>query len=801
MTTLPVQDRAAIHSLLRARAQLIVADPETKAPTGGRGWNRPAAAIRSPSVLDSALDGGWLIGIIPQSIGLVVVDVDRPKDENHEPRYDPEADEFVARYKAAVERVLSPPLVQYPTRGGGFHYLYRARREPVRSPTWAGGDIRGAVGHVVLWNAGAFCSATQIRNAAQPADIDRLVAEFPPPVPVREGGVSGFGWDERNIPDLPDLAEGVGRTNYLCSLTMSLAARGILHEHEDAILDATAGWTSSKMPESAYRQKIRRVIDSAYEKAEKAHPHAVVDPNPVDVPAGGPDGEGGGGGGDGGGSGGGGEAWWDEEGDPDEASGAGAAGGKARVSSVSWAVAVGEPMAYAGDLYSQVVTAGEIDGGAERIRRVDFVSLRDRGAENSVIEAATRRLQLVKGSNARTDLARVWQDTVLPYVDGYLRASEGISWDEAFRLVRDGVSEAGWRLWGVPMPDEGAVSLYGPGGQGKSAVARAVALERAVAAGWRVVHLDTEVSGKESRKRFAGLLAGAETGGWVPCGEDARARVERNLKVRALRGVTPEHVYGLREITRGAALVVIDSVSNIDPGGYGMSDDRSAAALYAMLDALDAQRYLLVGHVTKSAAEGKPGRGDGGKKTQIGSVAWTNRARLALQAEEVKTEDTDASLRLVVSKSNCAARAGSKTPKMTVVYVNDNPGDCVARLEVEPVDDLGIAGTETAAPGPDAAAEEAAARRIEEQRVACFAAWDREAAALQALQPEGGSLPAGDFKRADGTAGKNTNRNRWFMEWAAASDLVDVGRQNGRASYRTRPIPDTDPRPENGGDR
>lgn len=115
--------------------------------------------------------GGGLLGLVPASLGMVVVDVDR------------------GEWSAAEDVMLrlGRPLVVVPSRrDGGLHLWYRASG-PARNGQWlasdgkGGGDIRGGYGYVVLRDPAAVVTAARMHPFARPVDaetlIDRSLAE------------------------------------------------------------------------------------------------------------------------------------------------------------------------------------------------------------------------------------------------------------------------------------------------------------------------------------------------------------------------------------------------------------------------------------------------------------------------------------------------------------------------------------------------------------------------------------------------------------------------------------------------
>ena len=93
---------------------------------------------KAPASLDAALQHKGLVGVVPASLGCVVVDVD-------------EGGEAAAN---AVISKLGQPLAKVPTqREGGWHIWYKCRKaEEIGNRTWQYGDIRGAKGQAILWH-------------------------------------------------------------------------------------------------------------------------------------------------------------------------------------------------------------------------------------------------------------------------------------------------------------------------------------------------------------------------------------------------------------------------------------------------------------------------------------------------------------------------------------------------------------------------------------------------------------------------------------------------------------------------
>ena len=108
---------------------------------------------------------GWLaknadhnnVGMIPGSIGCIVIDIDRPKIKG-KPLPDEEE-------KAIVEK-FEPPLASVMTPSGGRHLFYKTVEESVGNVRWRSGDIRHSTGYVVLYDVETVALTLEKREAA-----------------------------------------------------------------------------------------------------------------------------------------------------------------------------------------------------------------------------------------------------------------------------------------------------------------------------------------------------------------------------------------------------------------------------------------------------------------------------------------------------------------------------------------------------------------------------------------------------------------------------------------------------------
>ena len=118
-------------------------------------WEQPPR----PS-LAAVLSHKGRLGLIPASIGAVVVDVDLPGAE-----------------AVAVEALGEPPLRHPSGKPGRSHLWYRAPAGEVRNRDWRFGQIRGTNGYVILWAPSLVVAARDAfgpESDESPAEIERL---------------------------------------------------------------------------------------------------------------------------------------------------------------------------------------------------------------------------------------------------------------------------------------------------------------------------------------------------------------------------------------------------------------------------------------------------------------------------------------------------------------------------------------------------------------------------------------------------------------------------------------------------
>ena len=154
---------------------------------------------------------GGMVGIIPASVGLLVVDVD------DRPAIGPNIEK---REQAAV-KACGEPLARYVTRGkGGVHLLYRAPEAGYGNKAWRYGELRCSNGYAIPWDVEAWIRAmgeATVATAPDPAKLPPKAGK--PPEPVAENatqsgssGSSGSPGGKATTPaDLAAMGKDEGR--------------------------------------------------------------------------------------------------------------------------------------------------------------------------------------------------------------------------------------------------------------------------------------------------------------------------------------------------------------------------------------------------------------------------------------------------------------------------------------------------------------------------------------------------------------------------------------------------------------
>ena len=148
----------ALATLAEAGAHLVLCGANKRPKV--KAWEK------NPAPLDAVLRHKGLVGVIPASLGCVVVDIDRGGDEARQ----------------AVISLLGRPFAEVPTRrAGGFHLWFKCRDAAKigNGPGWLNGDIRGARGQAILWAPELVTEG--LASVAPVADLTEVdLARLPP---------------------------------------------------------------------------------------------------------------------------------------------------------------------------------------------------------------------------------------------------------------------------------------------------------------------------------------------------------------------------------------------------------------------------------------------------------------------------------------------------------------------------------------------------------------------------------------------------------------------------------------------
>ena len=152
--------RNPYRKLLDNEAHFVICYPDKKAQRPS--WQERAATVEE---VRFHVDHGGMVGIMPASVGLLVVDVD------DRPATGPNIEK---RERAAVE-ACGEPLARYVTHGkGGVHLLYRAPESGYGNKAWAYGELRCSNGYAIPWDIEAWVRAMGEASAMDAPDPAKL---------------------------------------------------------------------------------------------------------------------------------------------------------------------------------------------------------------------------------------------------------------------------------------------------------------------------------------------------------------------------------------------------------------------------------------------------------------------------------------------------------------------------------------------------------------------------------------------------------------------------------------------------
>ena len=148
----------ALEALAARGAHFVLCGPSKKALS--QGWQKHRPDLEA--VIAHVTRGG-LVGVIPSSVGCVVVDVDVGAAAGCE----------------AVKKILGPPVASTRTKRIGGHHLWFRSTGAENNRKWslaAGrGDVRGGRGYAVLWHPAQVAAGLEANyDSAEPVDLSLL---------------------------------------------------------------------------------------------------------------------------------------------------------------------------------------------------------------------------------------------------------------------------------------------------------------------------------------------------------------------------------------------------------------------------------------------------------------------------------------------------------------------------------------------------------------------------------------------------------------------------------------------------
>ena len=212
-----------------------------------------------PSLQEVLNRGPKGVGLVPASVGIVVVDVDaslaQPRDRPND-----KINRTVARVASVIE-TLGRSLATATSPSGGAHLHYKGTGQE-GNIKWSFGDIRGTKGHVVLYDPAATLKAAQLvqRDASlEPVDVSLL---------RRIAGAKKKKQktpEPRQTPDvLQGMSEGDGRNNYL--------NEGVFVDARDGQLtpERKTEWRNAALASGLSLSEVDATLRSATEAGDQA---------------------------------------------------------------------------------------------------------------------------------------------------------------------------------------------------------------------------------------------------------------------------------------------------------------------------------------------------------------------------------------------------------------------------------------------------------------------------------------------------------------------------------------------------
>ena len=167
-----------------------------KAVPAAKGWNEKRPSWEAVA---SRIDGGGSVGLIPASVGLIVVDVDTDHQWG------------AAQLAEHVRERIGAPICEVGTRSGGLHMYYRAPEgAKIGNITWrvdgvGGGEIRHAAGFVRLYETAAVAAALENLPDYAPVEVTSWPFSDGKSAGCSDGSVSARRENGCLRPDVGDL--------------------------------------------------------------------------------------------------------------------------------------------------------------------------------------------------------------------------------------------------------------------------------------------------------------------------------------------------------------------------------------------------------------------------------------------------------------------------------------------------------------------------------------------------------------------------------------------------------------------
>ena len=153
----------------------------------GFGWNKKGPLLSEPAAyagedpIDLVLrraELGGMVGLVPISLGLLVVDCDTYTDLKREAA-------------APILWRLPEPMADLATPGGGRHLYFRLPSVTLGAPgpmRWEFGDVRSGAGHVNLYDPVGLVEALRRHPAMYLEDLSQVLGKLPN---LKGGGYPG----------------------------------------------------------------------------------------------------------------------------------------------------------------------------------------------------------------------------------------------------------------------------------------------------------------------------------------------------------------------------------------------------------------------------------------------------------------------------------------------------------------------------------------------------------------------------------------------------------------------------------